>query len=44
MNFKQVKGIVTGNPGRLPCPKNTALIRKCAAEGIVLLEITAFCP
>lgn len=44
MNFKQVKGIVTGNPGRLPCPKNTALIRKCAAEGIVLLENNGVLP
>ncbi len=44
MYIKQVKGIVTGNPGKLPCPENTGLIRRCAAEGIVLLENNGVLP
>lgn len=44
MNFKQVKGILTGNPGKLPCPENRSLIRKCAAEGMVLLENNGVLP
>lgn len=44
MNFKQIKGILTGNPGKLSCPENTALVRKCAAEGMVLLENNGVLP
>lgn len=44
MNFKQVKGILTGNPGKLPCPENADLVRKCAAEGMVLLENNGVLP
>ena len=44
MNIKQVKGILTGNPGKLHCPENAGLIRKCAAEGMVLLENNGVLP
>lgn len=44
MNFKQVKGILTENPGKLACPENRSLARKCAAEGIVLLENNGVLP
>lgn len=36
--MQQMIGILTGNLGKLPHPENTPLIRKAAAEGIVLLE------
>lgn len=38
MNIQQVKGSLTGNPGRLPNPENKAVCRRAAAEGMVLLE------
>ena len=36
--LQQVTGILTGNLGQLPHPENTPLIRRAAAEGMVLLE------
>lgn len=36
--LQQARGILTGNLGKLPHPENTPLIRRAAAEGIVLLE------
>lgn len=36
--LQQTLGILTGNLGKLPHPENTPLIRRAAAEGIVLLE------
>lgn len=36
--LQQARGIFTGNLGKLPHPENTPLIRRAAAEGIVLLE------
>ena len=36
--LQQARGILTGNLGSLPHPENTPLIRRAAAEGIVLLE------
>ncbi|MCM1223665.1 MAG: glycoside hydrolase family 3 C-terminal domain-containing protein, partial [Lachnospiraceae bacterium] len=44
MDMLQLKGLLTGNPGKLPCPENTDLIRRCAAEGIVLLENNGILP
>lgn len=44
MNLRQVKGILTGNPGKLDCPENKVLVRKCAAEGMVLLENNGVLP
>lgn len=38
MNLQQVKGILTGNPGKLHCPENAELIRKCAAAMDDLLK------
>ena len=36
--LQQARGVFTGNLGQLPCPENTPLIRRAAAEGMVLLE------
>ena len=44
MNFKQLKGILTGDPGKLPYPEHAEVARKCAAEGIVLLENNGVLP
>lgn len=38
MNWKQMKGIITHRFGELPNKENIALVRSCAAEGIVLLK------
>ncbi|MCM1193119.1 MAG: glycoside hydrolase family 3 C-terminal domain-containing protein [Lachnospiraceae bacterium] len=44
MNFQQVKGIVTGKYGKLPCPEHTALVRTVSAEGMVLLKNNGVLP
>ena len=44
MNFRQVKGILTGNPGKLAYPEHEEVARQCAAEGIVLLENSGVLP
>ena len=38
VNFKQIREIITGKPGRLPFPEHTTLARQCAAEGMMLLK------
>lgn len=38
MNLKQVKGILTGRLGALPCPGNRQLALRAALDGMVLLK------
>ncbi len=38
MNIKQVKGLLTGNIGELPCRENTEITRNGATGGMVLLK------
>ena len=38
MNIRQIAGALTQHYGKLPNPENAALVRRAAAEGIVLLK------